>query len=137
MGFAWDLPHFFYLLYISYSYFCQNLGQKPLPLAANWNLVDEIHFFPYFWVNIVIFTTLNYHFHDFFVSYPPSRYLFEAQDHLWSKKYSKKVKKWKLKKIYFFGFFGQFFSSFIIFRWDFVEKEKNHQKSVVILPHFW
>ena len=35
LGLAWGLPHFFYLLYISYSYFCQKLGQKPLPFPAN------------------------------------------------------------------------------------------------------
>ena len=35
---------------ISYSYFCQNLGQKPLPLPANGVLVEKIHFFAYFWV---------------------------------------------------------------------------------------
>ena len=66
LGFAWGLPHFFYLLYISYSYFCQNFGQKPLPFPANWNVVEEIHFFVYFWVKIIIFSTHNYHFHEFF-----------------------------------------------------------------------
>ena len=66
LGFAWGLPHFFLSLYISYSYFCQNLGRKPLPLAANWNVVEEIHFFVYFWVKIIIFSTHNYHFHVFF-----------------------------------------------------------------------
>ena len=43
----------------------------------------------------------------------------------------------KIKKKYIFRFFGPFFSSFIIFGWDFVENEKNHQKSTVILLHFW
>ena len=43
----------------------------------------------------------------------------------------------KIKKKHIFRFFGPFFSSFIIFGWDFVENEKNHQKSTVILPHFW
>ena len=48
----------------------------------------------------------------------------------------KKGEKIEIKKKHIFGFFGPFFSQFIIFGWDFVEKEKNHQKSVVILPHF-
>ena len=43
----------------------------------------------------------------------------------------------KIKKKNIFRFFGPFFSSFIIFGWDFVENEKNHQKSTVILLHFW
>ena len=43
----------------------------------------------------------------------------------------------KIKKKHIFRFFGPFFSSFIIFWWDFVENEKNHQKSTVILLHFW
>ena len=43
----------------------------------------------------------------------------------------------KIKKKHIFRFFGPFFSSFIIFGWDFVENEKNHQKSTVILLHFW
>jgi len=44
--------------------------------------------------------------------------------------------KMKIKKKHIFRFFGPFFSSFIIFGWDFVENEKNHQKSTVILLHF-
>ena len=43
----------------------------------------------------------------------------------------------KIKKKHIFRFFGPFFSSFIIFGWDFVENEKNHQKSTVILLQFW
>ena len=43
----------------------------------------------------------------------------------------------KIKKKHIFRFFGPFFFSFIIFGWVFVENEKNHQKSTVLLLHFW
>ena len=123
------------------SYFCQNLGQKPLPLPANGVLVEKIHFFAYFWVknaskskiwglpeachisffryisvihifakiwvenhchqlpiemqwkksifclflgsNSSYFPHITITFMSFFASDPPSRCLFDAQDHLW------------------------------------------------------